>query len=60
MINLMKQSGHETYNLKQYVLDTEADLADLPVRNIAVGSAALVIETSNVYMLNSKGKWIQI
>ncbi len=57
MIYIMKNGGHDTYNIKQFTLDTPDDLPNLPTSGIAVGSAALVISTSDVYMLNSKGVW---
>lgn len=57
MIYIMKTGGHDTYNIKQFTLDTPDDLPNLPTSGIAVGSAALVISTSDVYMLNSKGEW---
>lgn len=57
MIYIMKNGGHDTYNIKQFTLDTPDDLPNLPTSGIAVGSAALVISTSDVYMLNSKGEW---
>lgn len=56
---------------REFTCDTVADLQDLPTnqphgdeygRNThkercATGSVAIVIETSDVYMLNSSGEW---
>ena len=44
----------------ELVCDTEADVETLPTVNCAAGSSCLVIETSNVYILNSKKEWKKI
>ena len=59
MINMSSQSGHTTYGLKEYILDTPEDLQDLPIADKA-GSTAFIISTSQVYMINSKGEWKEI
>lgn len=59
MINMSSQSGHTTYGLKEYILDTPEDLQDLPITDKA-GSTAFIISTSQVYMINSKGEWKEI
>ena len=60
MINDMSTSGHVKYGLKEYVLDTPDDIENLPVSGIPVGSFAFIISTSQVYMLNSKGEWLEV
>lgn len=59
MINMSSQSGHTTYGLKEYILDTPEDLQDLPITDKA-GSTAFIISTSQVYMINSKGEWKEV
>lgn len=59
MINPLKTSGHTTYGLKEYAIDTEADLENLPI-DIPMGSVAIVIESGRVYMLNGSGEWVLI
>ena len=59
MINLLSQSGHQGYGIKEYILDAPADLDDLPVIDKA-GSTAFIISTSQVYMINSKGEWKEV
>ena len=59
MINLLAQSGHQGYGIKEYVLDTPEDLQDLPITDKA-GSTAFIISTSQVYMINSKGEWKEV
>lgn len=58
-VYMSKQSNRTDYNLREYVLDTEADVANLP-KTDAPGSTAFVIETSAVYMCNTEGEWIEI
>ena len=59
MINLLSQSGHQGYGIKEYVLDTPADLDNLPI-DAPMGSTAFCIETSSVYVLNGKGEWKEV
>lgn len=59
MINISSQSGHTTYGLKEYILDTPEDLMDLPITDKA-GSTAFIISTSQVYVINSKGEWKEV
>ena len=59
MIGIMKNSGHITYGLKEYVVDSESDIDLLPIDGV-MGSSAFVIETGNVYMLNGKKEWVKI
>lgn len=46
------------YGIKKYVIDDEAGVEKLPT-DAYVGSSCLVISTSNIYIINSKGKWIK-
>ena len=57
---ISSQSGKKTYNLKELVVDTFSDIATINVNNLAIGSTAFVIDTSEYYMLNSKREWIKI
>lgn len=59
MINLLSQSGHQGYGIKEYILDTPDDLDNLPVTDKA-GSTAFIISTSQVYMINSRGEWKEV
>ena len=56
MYNIMSQNGDVQGYLTEYVADTENDIKDLPT-NITPGSVCIVIETSNVYMLNGSREW---
>lgn len=59
MVNLYKQDGEAVYGLKEYIVDTPDDIAQLPtnIPKIKVGSTALVISTGELYMLDSAGVW---
>lgn len=59
MIKITSQSGHTSYGLKEFVVDTENEIADLPL-NVAMGSTAFVIEGSLVYMMNGRKEWVKI
>lgn len=59
MVRITSQSGHTAYGLKNFVLDTKADLDDLPVDEL-MGSTAFCIEDGSVYMINSSGEWVEI
>lgn len=60
MVSTMTNGGHTLHNLKEYVVDTVKDLDNLPIEGIPMGSVALVISTSAVYMLNGKHEWVEI
>lgn len=59
MINTTSNSGHTAYGLKEFILDTEADLDYLPI-DVPMGSTAFIISTSQIYMINSKGEWKEV
>ena len=55
---LIKQGSRTDYNSKEYVLDTKNDLATINTKDCCAGSTAYIIETKEVYMLNSKKEWV--
>ena len=57
---IASQSGKKVYNLKEFVVDVFDDIKKINTRELAVGSTAFVIDTSETYMLNSKKEWIKI
>ena len=59
MINLYKQDGETLYGIKEYILDSTSDVQNLPT-NVKIGSTALVISTSDIYMLNGSKQWVLI
>ena len=58
----LKQGNQQDTYYTEYAGDTPADLASLPTeeRYVKPGSVAIVISTSDVYMLNSQREWVMI
>ncbi len=58
----IKQQDHNNTYYTEFVIDTVADLQTLPTSpdEAAQGSAAICIENSEVYMLNSHGEWVML
>lgn len=59
MYNIREQSGKVYTYVSEFACDTVADLQNLP-QNAAPGSVAIIIATSQVYMKNSQGQWIEL
>lgn len=59
-IVITSNSGKTHYALRQYVCDTNADIVDLPIDNVWVGSTAFIIESGETYMLNSALNWVKV
>lgn len=53
------KSQLNTSKEKSFYADTEADIANLPTdeETVAPGSDCMVIETANIYMLDSTRTW---
>ena len=56
---IMSQNGKDQYSLTEFVVDIEGDVASLPT-DVAPGSAALIVSTSDVYILNTEKEWKKI
>lgn len=59
MLNLYSQNGDVQYNIREYVVDNIDDIKSLPT-HAAMGSIAVVIATSEVYMLNGQKEWVKM
>lgn len=59
MIATIQVDDKVVYGVNSYVCDNEDDVKDLPIY-VNAGSTAFVIETSSLYMLNSKREWKKI
>ena len=59
MLNLYSQNGDIQYNIREYVVDTLDDIKSLPT-HAAMGSTAIVISTSEVFMLNGEKEWVKM
>lgn len=62
MYGITRENNERVYGLKQFVVDTESDIATLPTLDsmLVPGSTAFVIATSNTYMLNNKRSWVKL
>lgn len=56
MINIISQSGKTTTYLKEFVIDTPTDAAELPT-DVPMGSSALCIANGEVYIFGGDEKW---
>ena len=58
MVSIIKQSGKETAYVTEFLVDTVSEILTLPVYPaISVGSVAIVLEGSLVYMLGNDNTW---
>ena len=57
---ILSHAGKTTYGLKDFVVDVFDDIKTINTTDLATGSTAFVIETSEHYMLNSKKEWVKV
>lgn len=55
---LLRQGTRTDYNYKEYVLDTKDDLATIKTEDCCAGSIAYIINSKELYVLNSKKEWV--
>lgn len=55
---LIKQGSRTDYNYKEYVLDTKDDLVNINTGECCPGSIAYIIDSKELYILNSKKEWV--
>lgn len=60
MVNIIANKGVVDYGLKEFVLDSVEDLKSLNIIECSPGSVAFIIPTSQVYMKNGQGEWLEI
>jgi len=62
MYGMTREHNERVYGLKQFVVDTESEIATLPTVDptLVPGSTAFVIATSNTYMLNNQRSWVKL
>lgn len=53
-------NDNRDFEVEEYVIDSIADVMDLPTENIGWGSTALCIENGLVYILNSSYEWVPL
>lgn len=54
--NILSQNGEVQYGVNEFVIDSPEDLKKLPDKT-AMGSSALCLSNSEVYMKDSSGEW---
>lgn len=52
--------SEDKYNKKTFIIDEDADVADLPTDASNMGSTAFSIGSKKVFILNGKNSWIEI
>lgn len=57
MFTVIRTADKSTPYVVELVVDKEADVANVPVNTYLPGSTCIVIESSNVYMLNNEKEW---
>lgn len=57
MYSVLSQGGDTSAYVADLYVDTEAEIVDIPIQDFASGSACLVGETSNVYILGNDNQW---
>ena len=55
---LIKQVSRPDYYYKEYVLDTKNDLVNINTGECCPGSIAYIIDSKELYILNSKKEWV--
>ena len=56
-INVYSNSGDIAYGVREFVIDTTADLKLLP-KNCEMGSSALCLENGEVYFYSYENGWV--
>ena len=59
MLNILSANCETAYGVNEYVIDTPEEIASLP-RHCDMGSIAIVISTSEIYMKNGQGEWVKL
>lgn len=59
MYSIIKQNDHMSAYVTEFVVDTDGDIAELPI-NVYPGSTALVAGSSEVYILNNNKEWVKL
>ena len=59
MYSLISHRGIYNEAIKQYIVDFETDIVDVPT-DAPAGSRCFVIENSVTYMLNHRKQWVKV
>jgi hypothetical protein len=58
MFKMTKSDSEIQYGVKEFVCDTIEDLKNLP--RCEMGSSAIILSESSVYVKNGAGKWVKL
>ena len=59
MYSLYANDDNITYGVKKFIIDTEANVEELPT-NVKPGSSALVLSNSSIWVFGFDEKWSKI
>ena len=57
---ITQQDTNIAYNVKKFIIDTEADLISIPRNNLAPGSEVLCLKPVKGYVLNTQKIWEEV
>jgi hypothetical protein len=61
MYTILSNSGRRVYGIKQYIVETLADIDSIPLLNtVAPGSTVLVVTSKQKYILTRERIWVPI
>lgn len=60
MIKIYSNNGKISYDVKEYIVDTEEDINNIPENNCGAGSVIFVTSTCKFYFKNNEGKWVEV
>lgn len=58
MYKIIAHEGEVSYGIKEFAVDTAAEISNLPPCDM--GSTAIAIAEGKVFMKNSKGEWVEL
>ncbi len=50
--------GSQNVGINEYICDSHADLEKIPKDTLSMGSMAFIIDSEEIYILNSKKEWV--
>lgn len=59
MFTLIENNDQPIYGIKEFLCDEVSDIDSLPTE-IQVGSMALVVEGTKIFILNNKKEWKEL
>jgi hypothetical protein len=60
MAFMIKQGSRNDYNYKEFIVDNDADVENIPTKGCCPGSIVFVINTAKVFMLSETKEWKEV